>query len=83
MRVKPRKTEPGDHLGTKHLDPTVQMVMVESFMVAPTGWRRERLYRAHSVKSAVTARSPWTIWALGASIPENPPLSGPAPPVGW
>ena len=30
--------------------------MVESFMVAPTGWRRERLYRAHSVKSAVTAR---------------------------
>ena len=53
---KTRKTEPGDHLGTKHLDPTVRMVRVESFMVAPTGWRRERLYRTHSVKSAVTAR---------------------------
>ena len=33
------------------------MVMIESFMVALTGWRRERLYRAHSVRLAVAARS--------------------------
>ena len=42
--------------------------MVELCMVAPTGWRRERLYRAHSGRLTVAARYLGTLPVYSRSI---------------